>query len=329
MNKSDFNTNNKKSKISNDNINANNNNQLLIDRYYRSLYELIIHRDVMSCKNLKEFLKLVVSSCIFDNNSTRCLAILKRLLQSASLSEPPYICCVLIILSHVLYKKNFLWKYIDNLKLKTTYEQEQQNLENVNNEISKSTKLFNSLNKREPKFIVENSLIELSTFVNHYHPTVQKWSKHIINDFKTAPIEYDGDPLLDFSLVNFLHKFITKNPKVKNLKKKINKEEVKNDSEIKDNENKNEKLNFIEKFTEVKDNKDLMLSKKHKEKIKDIDEYADKIVEDEISRIQESKYNDDIDNQLEELSLDKDNEDNEDDEDYEDYDSHNESKEDI
>ena len=43
-------------------------------------------------------------------------------------------------------------------------------------------------------------------------------SKFILENYSKDVIDYEGDPLVDFSLVNFLEKFILKNPKIKKEK---------------------------------------------------------------------------------------------------------------
>ena len=268
-----------------------NSNDSLLDRYYKSLYELILQKEVLVSKNLKEYLKLVISSCVFDPNSTRCLAVLKRLLQTAALAEPSYICCVLIIVSHVIHNKNSLWKFIAQIKF-------------PKNEENNTKSLFENMNKRDPKFVEESSLIELLLFNDHFHPTVAKWANEIILNYKVSSIDYEGDPLMDFSLVNFLNKFITKNPKVKNLKKKV--EESKKEGE---------KLRFIENFSKVKDLSDELMKKKDKKQLRDIDEFADKVMEDEIEKMDVGKNDED---DFSDENIEDDDEEYEDDEEFED-----------
>ena len=66
--------------------------------------------------------------------------------------------------------------------------------------------------KREPKFAnAENSpLWELACLARHCHPTVSYWSEQLL---KGQLIEYNGDPLLDFGLGNFLDRISYKTPK--------------------------------------------------------------------------------------------------------------------
>ncbi|CAL1536969.1 unnamed protein product [Lymnaea stagnalis] len=56
-------------------------------------------------------------------------------------------------------------------------------------------------------------LWELQHLVQHYHPTVKLYATSLL---KGLPIEYDGDPVKDFTLSRFLDRFVYKNPK-KNL----------------------------------------------------------------------------------------------------------------
>lgn len=100
------------------------------------------------------------------------------------------------------------------------------------------------------------------------------WAKFIIDNYNRSCIDFESDPLIDFSLVNFLDKFILKNSKVKKMIK--SKESVK--------ENPNElKFDFIEKFEQKKEK--LGLNEKVK-KNKEIDEYADDMIEREIQKEQ-------------------------------------------
>lgn len=275
--------------------------ELLLDRYYKSLYELILQKDVLNSRNLKEYLKLVISSCMFDQNTHRSLAILKRLIQTSTLAEPSYICCVLIIVSHVIQNKNQLWKYVDQLKLKTEPNESKSAL---------STIFYDNLNKRDPKYATDNSLVELTILLNHYHPTIQKWTRQIIENYKSEPIDYEGDPLLDFSLANFLNKFITKNPKIKSSKSKDKKKE----EEEKKEENGGENLTFIEKFSKVKHLADQKMKKKKKQHM-DIEDFADKVMEDEISKVNVGGKED---NEEEDLESDKGEPDIDEDEDLDD-----------
>lgn len=66
--------------------------------------------------------------------------------------------------------------------------------------------------KREPKFSGADScpLFELLPLTQHAHPTIKIWSTTLL---KNELLQYSGDPLLDFSLANFLDRISYKEPK--------------------------------------------------------------------------------------------------------------------
>ena len=301
--------------------------QNFVSRYYKSLYELISLNKLSSSKYVKEALKLILISLMFDNNNNRICSFIKRLLEMCLISEPPYIICILIIISQVIRNKNKLWKMI---------EREQ-----------KGVKLFYDSTKRDPQFAQgEYSFLnELFLLEKHYHPSVQRMAKFIIENYNKDIISYNGDPLLDFSLTNFLEKFMLKNPKIKKEKKEIKKIEN-DDDELKKFINEEENINnniennnkeiddfeFIDKFNKIypeitSDKNYLKKMKKKEKKMKteeDVDEmignqeynqddleiekYADKVIDDEYK-----KYDKDIDDDDYVDNISDNNDENEDD----------------
>ena len=68
--------------------------------------------------------------------------------------------------------------------------------------------------KRNPLFTNadKSSLWELVALVGMYHPSVQIFAESVL---RGKPIEYSGNPLLNFTLSNFLDRFAFKNPKAR------------------------------------------------------------------------------------------------------------------
>jgi ribosome biogenesis protein MAK21 len=204
----------------------------------------------------------------------------------------------LVIISQVLRHKNKIWKILETPLNKT------------------NTNKFDD-SKRDPLYTFADDfpLHELTILSNHYHPTVQKFTTFIIENYKKETISYEGDPLIDFSLINFLEKFILKNPKIKKDKKHKKIVATKSEAEIEDeefrrfigddvenneipDEDGGEKFDFIAKFGEFekisgKKNK----KSKNKNKGKDIDEYADQVIEDEYERY-ENEHGGDVDEDI-------------------------------
>lgn len=71
--------------------------------------------------------------------------------------------------------------------------------------------------KREPLYSnSDNSwAFELLGLKEHYHPTVRMFSNAILEDVNknSSILEYKGNPLLDFTLSNFLDRISFKKPK--------------------------------------------------------------------------------------------------------------------
>lgn len=282
-----------------------------IDRYYKSLYEFISNSALSVSKSVKDALKLIMLSLMSDNKPNRVASFIKRLLSMCSVSEPYYIICILIIVSQVIRNSHKLWKMI-----------------NKDQHIKGEDSFYDSM-KRDPQFANgENSFLnELQLLTKHYHPSVQRMSKFILENYSKDVIDYEGDPLVDFSLVNFLEKFILKNPKIKKEKKKMNKGKVTEEEELQrfmkeDNEdaNREEKeievgdddLKFIDKFNKVypkitnsknylkklkkkekKDNEDEVVDDEEEGAKDAIEKYADKVIEKEYQKLDHDVDDDD------------------------------------
>ena len=256
--------------------------QNFVDRYYKSLYELISNKSLSNSKHVKEALKLILISIMFDNNNNRICSFIKRLLEMSLISEPQYIICILIIVSQVLRNKNKLWKMLEREQTKIN--------------------IFYDSAKRDPQYAQgEHSFLnELYLLEKHYHPSIQRMSKFILDNYNKEVISYDGDPLMDFSLINFLEKFMLKNPKIKKVKKEVKiiendddelKKFLKGDenNNINNENNKGEKnendFEFIEKFNkiypEITSDKNYIKKMKKKEKKNKNEDDIDDIIGDE------------------------------------------------
>merc|ERR1712106_308358 len=60
---------------------------------------------------------------------------------------------------------------------------------------------------------------EFASARRHYHPSVRKFADDIVAKSKE---KYPGDPLADFTTIRFLDRFVYKNPKKSDEKRKIN-----------------------------------------------------------------------------------------------------------
>jgi len=239
-----------------------------LDRYYKSLYDMLLSKDVATTKYIKEIFLLLLESLNYDTNNTRVAAFLKRLLQSSFNSEPSFVACTLMIVSQTLRNKNKLWKIVDKPQAKE-------------NEYDAS--------KREPQFTHADTLplYELSFFTKHYHPTIKTFAEHILLNYNKSAIDYPSDPIIDFSLVNFLDKFILKNPesKTKREMKKLKKREEDEEKIPEEEKNQNDlikgkNIEFIKHFNNI----DTKPKKKLKDE-KDMHKFADDIMDKEYAKL--------------------------------------------
>ena len=149
-------------------------------------------------------LDLLYSAIKLDPYQKRVKAFGKRLLQNSVNAEPTFIISILLLLSRLVKDQTCLKSMVVNpfsgnklgQELSTTLPPDEQ---------------YDPM-KREPRFAnADNSIFwELLLLKRHYHPTVQVFADKIL---KMEELTYNGNPLLDFSLVNMLDRFSFKKAK--------------------------------------------------------------------------------------------------------------------
>jgi ribosome biogenesis protein MAK21 len=72
------------------------------DRYYRTLYELLLKVHMSKATSLDEYFGLVFKSIKSDLSVPRCAAFIKRLLQMAFVNEGNFIAASLLIISEII-----------------------------------------------------------------------------------------------------------------------------------------------------------------------------------------------------------------------------------
>jgi ribosome biogenesis protein MAK21 len=86
-------------------------------------------------------------------------------------------------------------------------------LHNKNINTNRTKSKYYDPNGRNPLYANAESvdLWELELMRNHFHPSTKLFAEKILNN---TFIDYDGDPLNDFSLKHFLDRFVFRNPKL-------------------------------------------------------------------------------------------------------------------
>lgn len=127
-----------------------------------------------------------------DKNLERVKAFVKRCLQITFYSSPAFACGMLFLISELLKVKKELKEMITGREPTEKGEYDPF--------------------KREPIYSNADKVAwwELVVLSKHFHPSVAKWANILLEG---EHIEYNGDPLKDFSLIAFLDRFILKKPK--------------------------------------------------------------------------------------------------------------------
>ncbi|KNC81409.1 hypothetical protein SARC_06273 [Sphaeroforma arctica JP610] len=213
--------------------------QTVTDRYYRTLYHLLWSVDAYATARHAAFLNIVYKAMTVDQSIPRVAAFTKRLLQLCMEQEPPFVTAVLFMISQIIVSKPQLQALItvkapkpsfddtaaDQTETISTVTEAESNSE-VESESKESKEarqtpknwasVYGSYDptKREPLYAGGDTtcLWELTLLARHYHPSVAKFAATILMGRK---IEYSSDPLVDFTLIHFLDKFVYKNAKKK------------------------------------------------------------------------------------------------------------------
>ena len=173
------------------------------DRFYRALFSALLSRELPTSTKAPLFLSLFLKAIKDDVSNKRVIAFLKRLLQVSLGAPANFTCGCLIVVSQICKDSPGLWNTISDPEesLDDAFPAEEQDKD----------QLYDP-SRRDPKYAnAEKSCFwELVPLSRHAHPSVAAMAKTLLAG---VPIQYNGDPLKDFVLSEFLDKFITKKSK--------------------------------------------------------------------------------------------------------------------
>eukprot|EP00189_Rhodosorus_marinus_P007251 CAMPEP_0184751602 /NCGR_PEP_ID=MMETSP0315-20130426/43133_1 /TAXON_ID=101924 /ORGANISM="Rhodosorus marinus, Strain UTEX LB 2760" /LENGTH=869 /DNA_ID=CAMNT_0027230875 /DNA_START=122 /DNA_END=2731 /DNA_ORIENTATION=- len=194
----------------------------LSDRFHRALYAKLSSPELRETKNPSAFLNIVYKAMKNDTKIPRVQAFAKRLLQVALNSSPGFASGSLSIVSKgVLESRAGTLQSFINLP---EAENEIEKFVDVETDVDKGGQDQNSgqipilvdpydPTSRDPLRCraEKSSLWELCVLNQHFHPTVKKYAEDLL--VKETSIQSSGNPLLDYSLLAFLDRFVYKKPK--------------------------------------------------------------------------------------------------------------------
>mmetsp|Transcript_3763 Transcript_3763/g.7196 ORF Transcript_3763/g.7196 Transcript_3763/m.7196 type:complete len:988 (-) Transcript_3763:442-3405(-) len=183
------------------------------DRFYRALYSKVADPTMLSGRQLTLYFNLVYKAMKYDTKPTRVVAFGKRLLHTAFHSSPAVTSGALFLVSEVMKHHPELSKaavtiYGHGIRFDPSKREPAVAFSSAGKNDES-----NDENDHDDDDIVQDnpseaaSLWEISLTLHHFHPSVCKFSQNV------GSIEYDGDPLKDFTLAPFLDKFAFRNPK--------------------------------------------------------------------------------------------------------------------
>ncbi|KAF3168361.1 hypothetical protein EYR41_005403 [Orbilia oligospora] len=200
-----------------------NSKQVVSDRFYRSLYESLVDPRLATSSKQAMYLNLLFRALKADHKLVRVQAFVKRIIQTASMHQPPFICGVLYLLRELegTYPtlKNMLDKPID-------YDSDEEVFRDVDDERdigapkpeeSKKESSGYDGRKRDPLYANADrtSIWELIPFLSHFHPTVGLYANSLYGD---APMPSKPDLSLH-TLTHFLDRFVYRNAKASSTTK--------------------------------------------------------------------------------------------------------------
>ncbi|CAM1507331.1 Fc.00g069720.m01.CDS01 [Cosmosporella sp. VM-42] len=180
---------------------------LAADRFYRTLYESLLDPRLITSSKQALYLNLLLRSLKNDVDSRRVKAFAKRMLQISGLHQPPFVCGLLYVISHL--RENFP-------DLSTLVEEPEESV--FDDEPASERPAYDG-RKRDPEYSNANRscLWEVLPFLSHFHPSVTVFAESIMTKNEKAQ-----KPDLDsHSLIRFLDKFVYRNPKAADASKGV------------------------------------------------------------------------------------------------------------
>lgn len=186
---------------------------LATERFYRTLYESLLDPRLTTSSKQALYLNLLYRSLKSDVDVRRVKAFVKRMLQVLNLHQPSFICGIIYLIME-------LYGTFPDLSTLLNEPEEHDDAENLpdarddglddDGRPPKATDAYDG-RKRVPEYsnAHRSCLWELLPFLKHFHPSVDLYASSLLIGQKPA----QKPELSSHTLINFLDKFVYKNPK--------------------------------------------------------------------------------------------------------------------
>lgn len=190
---------------------------IAVDRYYMTLYESLLDPRLIRSSKQALYLNLLFRSLKNDVDVRRVKAFVKRMLQICFLHEASFVCGILFLVAH-------LQDMFPDLKTLLNEPEEDGDEEEIyrdapadESEVRPSQrKNAYDGRKRDPRWSnAEHSCLwEALPYFGHFHPSVSVFASNLLVRQKALP----KPELANHTLINFLDRFVYKNPKATDSK---------------------------------------------------------------------------------------------------------------
>ncbi|KAF3075724.1 Ribosome biogenesis protein [Trichoderma lentiforme] len=169
------------------------------DRFYRTLYESLLDPRLMTSSKQALYLNLLLRALKNDVDVRRVKAFAKRMLQVAGLHQPPFICGLLYVISHLRQTFPDLSTLVESPEESVFDDEEPENRPTYDGR------------KRNPEHsnAHRSCLWEVVPIQSHFHPAVSKFASSLM-DRNQKMLKPDME---SHSLIRFLDKFVYRNAK--------------------------------------------------------------------------------------------------------------------
>lgn len=193
---------------------------IAVDRYYKTLYESLLDARLIRSSKQALYLNLLFRSLKNDVDVRRVKAFVKRMLQVCYLHEPSFVCGILFLVAQ-------LEDTFPDLKTLLNEPEEDGDEQEVYRDAPADgseerlnppqRKNIYDGRKGDPRWsnAEQSCLWEVIPYLRHFHPSVSVFASNLL-DRQTAQAKPE---LANHTLINFLDKFVYKNPKATDSKR--------------------------------------------------------------------------------------------------------------
>lgn len=193
---------------------------IAVDRYYKTLYESLLDPRLIRSSKQALYLNLLFRSLKNDVDVRRVKAFVKRMLQVCYLHEPPFVCGILFLVARLEDTfpdlKTLLNEPEEDGDEEEVYRDAPADASEERSDPPQRKNVYDG-RKGDPRWsnAQQSCLWEVLPYFAHFHPSVSVFASNLLARQKALP----KPELANHTLINFLDKFVYKNPKAADSKR--------------------------------------------------------------------------------------------------------------